>query len=51
MKDLKKECKVAVVQAEPVMIDSAACTEKALTLIEECAAKGAELIVFPELFG
>ena len=50
MKDLKKECKVAVVQAEPVMFDSAACTEKALTLIEECAAKGAELIVFPELF-
>lgn len=46
----KDTCKLAVVQAAPVMFDKAACVEKALALIEECAAGGAELIVFPELF-
>lgn len=50
MKDLKDACKIAVVQAAPVMFDSAACTGKAITLIEEAAKKKAELIVFPELF-
>lgn len=50
MKDLKDTCRVAVVQAAPVMFDKAACVKKAIALIEEAAAKGAELIVFPELF-
>lgn len=50
MKDLKKTCKIAVVQAAPVMFDKDACVEKAVKLIEEAAANGAELIVFPELF-
>lgn len=50
MKTLKDKCKIAVVQAEPVMFDKAACLEKALKLIEECTAKGVELVVFPELF-
>ena len=50
MKNLANECKVAVVQAEPVMFDKDACMKKALALIDECAANGAELIVFPELF-
>ncbi len=50
MKDLKDTCKLAVVQAAPVMFDKAACIEKALKLIDECAANGAELVVFPELF-
>lgn len=50
MKDLKKTCRVAVVQAAPVMFDKAACVQKAVELIKESGAHGAELIVFPELF-
>ena len=50
MRDLKDKCKIAVVQAEPVMFDKNACLEKAIRLIRESAANGAELIVFPELF-
>jgi Predicted amidohydrolase len=50
MKDLKKNCRVAVIQAAPVMFDKAACIDKAVSLIAESAADGAELIVFPELF-
>ena len=51
MKDLVKDtCRVALVQAEPVMFDKAASLEKALKLINEAAAEKPELIVFPELF-
>ena len=50
MRDLKTECRIAVVQARPVMFDKDKCVQKALGLIDECAANGAELIVFPELF-
>lgn len=50
MKDLKKICRIAVVQAAPVMFDKAACTDKAAGLIREAGEQGAELIVFPELF-
>ena len=50
MKDLKKECRIAVVQATPVMFDKQKCLEKVLNCIEKCAKNGAELIVFPELF-
>ncbi|MBO5516912.1 MAG: carbon-nitrogen hydrolase family protein [Firmicutes bacterium] len=50
MKDLKDICRVAVVQAAPVMFDKEACLEKALGLIAEAGRNGAELIVFPELF-
>lgn len=50
MKTLKNTCRIAVVQAEPVMLDKNACTEKAIKLIERCAENGAELVVFPELF-
>lgn len=51
MKDLKeKRCRVALVQAEPVMFDKKASLEKALKLAEEAAEKKAQLIVFPELF-
>ncbi len=50
MKTLADTCKIAVVQAEPVMFDKDACMEKAVALIKECVANGAELIVFPELF-
>ena len=50
MKDLKPTCRIAVVQAAPVLFDKTACTDKAVHLIAECARGGAELIVFPELF-
>jgi len=50
MIDLKDTCRIALVQAEPVLFDKDACLEKALKLIEEAASKDAELIVFPELF-
>ena len=50
MKDLKQYCKIAVVQAAPVMFDKQACLNKALDLIKECSQNSAELIVFPELF-
>ena len=50
MKTLKDTCRIAVVQAEPVMFDKDACLDKALDLIGKCAENGAELIVFPELF-
>lgn len=50
MKDLQNTCRIAVIQATPIMFNKDGCVEKALALIEECASKGAELIVFPELF-
>ena len=50
MKDLKKICRIAVVQAAPVLFDKAACVEKAIQLTEEAATKGVEVVVFPELF-
>lgn len=50
MKDLNNNCKIAVVQAAPVMFDKKACLNKALSLIEQCAKNKAELVVFPELF-
>jgi len=50
MRDLKPICRVAVVQAAPVLFDTAAGLKKALGLIREAAENGAELVVFPELF-
>ena len=50
MKDIKNTCRIALVQAEPVMFDKEASLEKALNLIDEAAGNKAELIVFPELF-
>ena len=50
MKALNSHCRLAIVQAAPVMFDKDACLEKAIRLIEEAAQNGAELIVFPELF-
>ena len=50
MKDMKKTCRIAVVQAAPILFDKTASTEKAVRLIRESAEQGAELIVLPELF-
>lgn len=50
MKDLKSVCKIAVIQAAPVLFDKAACIDKALKLIDTAAGQGAQLIVLPELF-
>ena len=42
--------KVAVVQAAPVLFDREATVDKACRLIAEAAAKGAQLVLFPEAF-
>ena len=50
MKDINNKCRIALVQAEPLMFDKAGSLKKALAYIDEAAGNGAELIVFPELF-
>lgn len=46
----KDSCRVALIQAEPVLFDKSACVKKTISYIEEAALNKAELIVFPELF-
>ena len=50
MTDKTKTVRAAVVQAGAVPFDSDACVDKAVGLIEEAAASGAKVIVFPEAF-
>ncbi len=50
MTENNKKIKVAVVQAAPVLFDREATVEKACGLIEQAAAQGARLILFPEAF-
>ncbi len=50
MLDLKSTCKIAVIQAAPIMFDKVACTKKAIGQINTASQNGAQLIVFPELF-
>ena len=50
MRDLACTCRVAVIQAEPVLFNKEASLQKALNYIREAGSKHAELIVFPELF-
>lgn len=45
-----KKIRVAGVQAEPVFLDIDGTTNKAISLIEQAAAGGADLIGFPEAF-
>jgi nitrilase len=42
--------RVAAVQATPVILDAEACIDKAVSLLEEAADRGAELAVLPETF-
>ena len=50
MKDIKTNCKIALVQAEPVMFNKSASLKKVLQYIREAASQKPDLIVFPELF-
>ena len=45
-----RKIKVAGVQAEPIFLDLDGTTNKAISLIEEAGAQGADLIGFPEAF-
>lgn len=42
--------KAAAIHAAPVFLDKAATTKKAISLIREAAAAGAELVAFPETY-
>lgn len=46
----KKEIKVAVVQAAPVLFDREATVAKTIELIRKTAANGADFVLFPEAF-
>lgn len=50
MKDIADKCKVALVQAEPVLFDKKASLKKTLDYIEKAEVEKPNLIVFPELF-
>ena len=45
-----QKVRVAVVQAAPVAFDVDATLEKVDRLMGECAAPGAEIVLFPEAF-
>ena len=48
MKDIEKNtCRIALIQASPVMFDKEATTDAVVRAIDEAASNGAELIVFP----
>jgi len=50
MGDTFPKVKAAVVQAAPVLFDREATTEKAIHLIQEAGANGAQIVLFPEAF-
>jgi aliphatic nitrilase len=47
---MSSQVKVAAVHAAPVFLDRAATTAKAISIIREAAAAGAQLIAFPETY-
>jgi nitrilase len=50
MTDTPSSAEIAVVQAAPVLFNREATVEKACRLIQEAAATGAKLVLFPEAF-
>ncbi|RVU55629.1 carbon-nitrogen hydrolase family protein [Anaerosphaera multitolerans] len=50
MKSLEDSCKVAVVQASPILFNKEATIDKTIELIEEAGSGGADLIIFPESY-
>jgi nitrilase len=48
MEPTKQQYKAAVVQAEPVWLDADATIDKAIDLIGQASAAGAEIVAFPE---
>ena len=50
MNDSSRSVEIAVIQAAPVLFNREATVEKACRLIQEAAAKGAKLLLFPEAF-
>ena len=42
--------KLAIIQKAPVVLDKAGTIEKAVDLVKQAAAKGAELVIFTEAF-
>src|SRR3954447_24990060 len=42
--------RVAAIQATPVILDAEGCIDKAVALLGEAAADGAQLAVLPEVF-
>jgi len=50
MKDIKSECKVAVIQASPVFFDKKATIDKTIALIEEASEQEVDVMLFPETF-
>jgi len=50
MPDELRTVRVAAIQATPVILDAEACVAKAIRLLEDAAAQGAELAVLPETF-
>ena len=50
MKDINNFCKIALIQAEPVMFNKSASLKKVLQYINEAAIQKPDIIVFPELF-
>ena len=49
MKDMSPVCKIALVQAEPILFDKKASLAKALEYIEESTSQKPDLIVFPAI--
>ena len=50
MTNESSQVRVAVVQAASVIMDQIACTKKAISLMQQSAEKGANIVVFPEAF-